>query len=42
MVPVLKLHNINKKYGEREVLNIQELTISGGRNHWDFRPQWLG
>lgn len=30
MVPVLKLHNINKKYGEREVLNIQELTISEG------------
>jgi tungstate transport system ATP-binding protein len=29
MTPVFKLHNIIKRYGQREVLNIDELTISG-------------
>lgn len=27
MAPVLKLHKVSKKYGEREVLNLEELTI---------------
>lgn len=30
MVPVLRLHDIKKTYGEREVLNIEDLTISKG------------
>lgn len=30
MVPVLRLHDIKKTYGDREVLNIEDLSISKG------------
>lgn len=29
MTPVFKLHNVSKRYGRREVLHIDDLTISG-------------
>lgn len=33
MMPVFKLHNVTKNYGNREVLNISDLTIPGGNIH---------
>lgn len=42
MTPVFKLHNVIKRYGTREVLNIQDLMVAGGGIYGILGPNGSG